>query len=84
MFPAYATLLTILGLIFLYVVRVDFAYRTTVKRQSRIYLEMTKRGGSQNKEALAWANEQYAKIPSYNCLMVDLRNWTYNDVFKDF
>lgn len=69
-------------LVFLYMLRIEVAWRAIVKRRVRIEREYYRKVCLGDADAVAWANEQNEAMPSFDRMIFSLNKWKYEQFFK--
>lgn len=83
MLPVYVTTLAIVALVFLYMIRVEVAWKALVKRRARIEREYYRKVCLGDADAVAWANAQNETMPGFDRMVFSLHKWKYEQFFKE-
>lgn len=85
MLLVYLPTIVILSLVFLYLARVEIAWRITVKRRAMIERECHRKIclGESYKSARAWADGKHAEVESLDRMIFSLLHWSYEGFFGE-
>lgn len=82
MYTPFIILAVVALLVVLYGIRVELAYYVCKKHTDWISKTTMKKILQGDEGAYAWGDRQYAAMPGFNAMLVDLRKWSYNGWFK--